>query len=454
MKQLTFYHLLSDITLEEVFQAYFDCRKHKRRSMSALKFETNYEQNLINLWKDIRQQTYHVSSSNAFIVRHPVLREIFAANFQDRIVHHLIIGKLLQLFEKEFYDHSYSCRVGKGTLFGIRSVYEMLQTCSHHFTQDCYVLRLDIQGFFFHIDKTILFKKIENLIHAQYHHTNKEQILYLLKEILSDNPISHCHYQTPIADWKELPQSKSLFFADKNCGLPIGNLTSQIFANFYLNDFDYYASSLDSNLFYARYVDDLIFIHPDKDYLRQVKKQVADYLQSELHLTIHPKKISLQHYGKGFAFTGAYILPNRIYPSKRLQKTFYQKIEQLNQEWKQPLTNHNKMALIEKTRSTLNSYFGMLRHFNCWRVKLKAWNMLCSEIRDIFSTDMNFTKVSVDVTLNNKLKLQKRKCLTSFACPVRNRKKVFFAPVSIHKGRKGKQQINGHKQQRRLFIGT
>ncbi|MBE6455094.1 MAG: RNA-directed DNA polymerase [Alphaproteobacteria bacterium] len=422
MEQLTFYHLLSDITLEEVFQAYFDCRRHKRHSMAALKFEANYEQNLINLWQDITAHTYHIAPSNAFIVRHPVLREVFAANFRDRIVHHLVIGKLLRLFENVFYEHSYSCRAGKGTLFGIRSVYEMLQACSNHFTQDCFVLRLDIQGFFFHIDKTILFNKIQTLVNTHYHHTNKEQILYLLKEILSDNPIRHCNYQTPIEDWAELPQSKSLFFANTNCGLPIGNLTSQIFANFYLNDFDYYATSLDANLFYARYVDDLIFIHPDKDFLHRVKQQITDYLKSELHLTIHPKKVSLQHYAKGFSFTGAYILPNRIYPSKRLQKTFYQRIERLNQEWKQPMSHKSKTILIEKTRSTLNSYFGILRHFNCWRVKLKAWNMLCSEIREVFSADMNFTKVSVDPILNNKLKLKKQQRLTSFARPDIKRK--------------------------------
>ncbi|MBQ8557826.1 MAG: hypothetical protein IJY58_03750 [Alphaproteobacteria bacterium] len=444
MEQLTFNHLLSDITLEEVFQAYFECRKHKRRSMSALKFETNYEQNLINLWKDITQHTYHVDSSNAFIVRHPVLREVFAANFRDRIVHHLVIGKLLQIFESVFYNHSYSCRVGKGTLFGIRCIYDMLLECSRHFTQDCFVLRLDIQGFFFHIDKTVLFNKIEKLVHTQYHHTNKEQILYLIKEILSDNPIQHCHYQTSLSEWKDLPPSKSLFFADLNCGLPIGNLTSQIFANFYLNDFDYYVTSLDSQLFYARYVDDLIFIHPDKNFLYAVKEKVTNYLKSELHLTIHPKKVSLQHYAKGFSFTGAYILPNRIYPSKRLQKTFYQKIEQLNQEWKQTPSCQYNITLIEKTRSTLNSYFGMLRHFNCWRVKLKAWNMLCSEIRDVFSSDMNFTKVSVDTILNNKLKLKRQKRLTAFARPGRNRKKVFFAPVSGYAGKK--------RQQRRSFI--
>lgn len=122
------------ISLESVFQAYFACRKNKRRTKSALRFEMNLEENLISLWRDLNNGTYQISRSNAFIVTRPVIREIFAADFRDRIVHHLVIERLLPLLEASFYSDSYSCRKGKGTLYGIRSIYRQLKECSKGFS--------------------------------------------------------------------------------------------------------------------------------------------------------------------------------------------------------------------------------------------------------------------------------------------------------------------------------
>ena len=133
--------------LEELFQAYFDCRKNKRNTINALKFEQHFEEEIFRLHEEIISGRYEPKRSIAFIVNQPVEREIFAADFRDRVVHHFIIGKLNGLFEHQFIYYSYACRVGKGMHYGIRRIDEFIKECSGLYTRDCYILKLDIQVF-------------------------------------------------------------------------------------------------------------------------------------------------------------------------------------------------------------------------------------------------------------------------------------------------------------------
>ena len=152
------------IELAELFEAYFKCRSNKRNTVNALAFEVDYEANLLQLHEEINSGSYQPGRSIAFVINKPVKREIFAADFRDRVVHHLVIHKLNPLFEKLFIHDSYACRKGKGTQFGIQRVARFIRQCSLNYTQDCYVLKLDIQGFFMHINKAILFGELESLI--------------------------------------------------------------------------------------------------------------------------------------------------------------------------------------------------------------------------------------------------------------------------------------------------
>ena len=144
------------VGLDELFAAYLECRRNKRRTTNALAFEVDFEQKLIELWKDVNNGTYMPGRSIAFIVTEPVQREVFAADFRDRIIHHLIIGKLNHLFEASFIQDSYSCRDGKGTQYGIGRVAGFIRECSRNYTKDCYILKMDIQSFFMSIDKGLL----------------------------------------------------------------------------------------------------------------------------------------------------------------------------------------------------------------------------------------------------------------------------------------------------------
>jgi len=180
--------LASRISLEELLKAYFDCRCNKRNTHNAFAFELDYENNLLRLLEEINNGTYQPGKSIAFIVNKPVKREIFAADFRDRVVHHLIISKLNPLFEKQFVYDSYACRAGKGTHFGIRRLAVFIRKCSRNYTKNCYILKLDIQGFFMHINKNILFEKLSAFINQKYLHTDKKLLLELCQKIIFNDP--------------------------------------------------------------------------------------------------------------------------------------------------------------------------------------------------------------------------------------------------------------------------
>ena len=131
--------------LPELFEAYYECRKNKRGTANALAFELDYESNLLSLFEEVKNRTYEVGKSIAFIVEQPVKREIFAGDFRDRIIHHYIIRKLNTTFEKLFIHDSYSCREEKGTLFGIKRIDTFIRSATENYTKDAYILKLDIQ---------------------------------------------------------------------------------------------------------------------------------------------------------------------------------------------------------------------------------------------------------------------------------------------------------------------
>jgi hypothetical protein len=169
-----------------------------------------------------------------------------AADFRDRVVHHLLYDYINPAFEKLFIEDSYSCRKGKGTLYGVKRLETFIKLCSHNYTRDCYILKLDIKGYFMSIDKDILARNVYSVLaKAPIERENKapldrEMIAYLLDKIIYNDPVRNCIIKGQPSDWDGLPPSKSLFHSAPNCGLPIGNLTSQLFNNVYLHPFDVY----------------------------------------------------------------------------------------------------------------------------------------------------------------------------------------------------------------------
>ena len=370
------------IELADLFEAYADCRTNKRNTMNALSFELDYEHELINLYEDINTGHYQTGRSIAFIVDKPVKREIFAADFRDRVVHHLIINKLNPLFEKTFIYDSYACRKGKGTHLGIQRIDRFIRQCSLNYTTDCYVLKLDIQGFFMAIDKTILWNKLRDFIKHHYHHGDKATLLSLCHKTLANNPTKNCFIKGRRQNWSDLPPDKSLFHSAKGCGLPIGNLTSQIFANVYLNALDHYIKHDLSMRYYGRYVDDFVLVHQDREYLRTLIPIIADFLMSTLKLTLNPRKIVLQHYSKGVPFLGVTIRPNHISSGKRIKGNFYDAIVQHNSKTREKKPSKEEQAAF---LCSMNSYLGLMKHYNTYRLRRRMlrkhlsiwwWNLM------------------------------------------------------------------------------
>ena len=160
-------------------------------------------------------------------------------------------------------------------------------------------------------------------IDQKYLYTDKLLLLNLCKTVIYNDPTRNCIIKGNTSDWSELPNNKSLFHSSHNCGLPIGNLTSQIFANFYLNGFDHVIKNKLAVRFYGRYVDDCVLVHQSKEYLEYLISKLRNFLKSDLKLELHPKKTYLQHYTKGVNFLGVIIKPNRMYIANRTKGDFY-----------------------------------------------------------------------------------------------------------------------------------
>lgn len=231
----------------DLFRAYEDARKNKRNTIAQLEFEKDAEHNLIELYHELLDGSYVPGKSICFLTHFPVLREVFASQFRDRVVHHLLFNYIAPIFEKTFIYDSYSCRKEKGTLFGVERLEHHIRSCTNNYTHTAYILKLDIQGYFMSINKNILYGIIYNKLMKQWEEKGKncnipgknpEFILFLVESIIFKDHTLDCEVMGNKKEWMPLPASKSLFCQPKGIGLPIGDLTSQLFSNIYLNEFD------------------------------------------------------------------------------------------------------------------------------------------------------------------------------------------------------------------------
>jgi len=199
--------------LLDLFRAYFDTRKNKRKTANALAFEADYEKKLFKLYEEIVNREYKIGQSICFIVDKPVKREIFAADFRDRIVHHLIFNYINPIFEKHFIKDSYSCRIGKGTSRGIKRVDHFIRSCSENYQKDCWILKLDIQGYFMAMDRNILYEKIESKLKAVRNADfDVDLMLYLVRAVVFHDPTQNCRVKGKREDWGRTAKIKKPVF--------------------------------------------------------------------------------------------------------------------------------------------------------------------------------------------------------------------------------------------------
>ncbi len=284
--------------LEDLVAAYYDARRHKRKTHTQMEFEINLERNLHDLYVELRDRTYTPSSAICFVITDPKKREVFASPFRDRVVHHLYYNYIVQECDKRFIYDSYSCRVGKGTLFGIKRLEHHIRSVSKNYMQKAYVLKLDLQGYFMSIPRNLLQERVQMMIRKILPYTKLPEDIQLLVVWLTDvftlhNPLADCRMRGARSDWNDLPPSKSLWHSPQGVGLPIGDLTSQLYSNIFLDSLDHYITDTLHFRHYGRYVDDFCLLSESRDRLQSAIEPIRAFLAA-IGMTLHPRKIVLQ----------------------------------------------------------------------------------------------------------------------------------------------------------------
>lgn len=370
------------VTIEEVEQAYRDCKRRKTSSVGCMEYAQDWLLNNYNLYKELNAMTYETGPSKAFCVTRPKIREVFCAQFRDRVVHHLLMNHFGELFDAEMIPTAYACRKGKGTLCAARTTRRQIEEVSEGYTKEAWILKGDLQGFFMSIGRRKVFDMVEALIREKYTGGNTEWWLWLWKKIILNAPEHNCVRVGDLELWKLLPANKSLFTNGEGMGLPIGNLPSQVLANLLLSPFDrYMLQGLGASGRYGRYVDDFVCVHSDRHLLLDIYTGARVFLEDNLGLTLHPRKFYLQEARKGVTFAGAAIKPGRAYPSRRTVQNLFTLIRKYN---------ISKID-VEKFALRYNSYMGHLRWHNTWRARKRAWQ--CCKKAGLMNT--NYNKITI-----------------------------------------------------------
>lgn len=368
-------HLTKQQLLCDLRQAYHDARRHKRSRHYQRTFEARADENLSVLCDELYDRCYQAGPSTCFLVRDPKLREVFAAQFRDRIVHHLYYNYTHKMLERTFIADSYSCIKGRGTHYGIDRLAQHIRQVSENWHLPCYVLKMDIKGYFMHINRERLLQiTLHQLRHLAPRRMSKDGqhrwrdcvdmgfLEWLSREIIMLDPTIGCKVQGNPGDWNNLPHDKSLFHSPQGCGLPIGNLTSQLFSNVYLNELDQYMKRRLGCRHYGRYVDDFYVVSGDKEWLLGLIPQVRQFLREKLSLQLHEGKVRIYNARYGVDFLGGFIKPYRNYISNATLRRMERKLPTLQED--DP----------ERLDSRINSLLGVLSHYSSLKLQHQLFN--------------------------------------------------------------------------------
>lgn len=366
-------------TLENLLKAYYSCRKNKRTTINALRFEMKFESNLLKLFEELQDRTYKPDRSICFVVTYPKLREVFAADFRDRIVHHLLVSTLEPYFEKSFIYASFACRKMKGLQLAITYTQKMIRSAIKNNTITAYYGQFDIRSFFASIDKEILKKIIIRYIMRNFPIKKQADLIWLTQIIINHNPTKNFYFKGDPKLLREIPPHKSLFNIPSSKGLPIGNLTSQFFANVYLNELDQFVKRVLKLKHYIRYVDDFVIISSNLEEIKRSREKINCFLQKKLQLSLHPSKDKYGYLASGIDFIGYIIRPkyrlarNRVVRNLKLKLYFFNHGKLLvsqNQKCQiLPLSSPLSKDQIKLMLSMVNSYYGHFRHANCYNLR-------------------------------------------------------------------------------------
>ena len=340
-----------NLTFEKFMQAHKRARQHKTYKDEVIKYEINLENNITNLVNSIKNKTYHLGKYHSFIVYEPKERIIKALPYVDRIVHQWYVEEFIKPYiVPKFIDTSFACLKDRGTHKAVEQVEQYMREYKRNYG-DFWVLKCDIRKFFYSIDTNILFKIMQKYI----------------------------------ADKELLKFTKLLIFERRapndNIGIPIGNYTSQFFANIYMNELDQFVKRKLKIKYYTRYMDDFIFLAKTKKDCINIKSQVEEFLDSNLHLSLNNKS-RYYPYKMGVNFCGY-----RIFNTHRLLRLSSKKKIKKNVKHWNHLYKNNKLNIFH-TMQSINSWIGHSSHCNSYKLQNKVFNSC-----DFLFTDKTYEKI-------------------------------------------------------------
>ena len=371
------------LEFEELYQAYNLCLKNKKKKRGTYKF-TNEEscKNLIELIDKLNTHTYEPKPSNCYVITEPALREIYAAQFSDRIVQHFYMNEIEDILEEELIEGCCSCRKGKGTDYALKLLRNFITKTSNYGRKNCYYLKIDLSGYFMSIDRKQVSDKFRDLILEKYKGKHKELLLYLTPVIFENNPALNCRYKCNEEIRKKVPKRRKMN-PDSNYGMAIGNLTAQAASNLNLKEFDEYVTKKLGLKQYVRYVDDIVIISDNKKKLIKELANIVEKLK-ETNQKINMKKTKIDTAYHGVQFLGKVSYPYGYQkPGKQLIIRVCQKGKNIKYD--------DKMELLSKT----NSQIGTLKKYNARKLILQYKTILPQKAQNDLNFDENMCKFSI-----------------------------------------------------------
>lgn len=322
------------ISVGNLLEAWQEFVRNKKKRKDVQEFQLHSIDNIINLHYVLKNKTYRHSLYEYFRITDPKLRDIHKASVQDRLVHHAVCRVLYPYFNKKFIHDSYSCRLGKGSHKAINRLRSFAYIESRNHTRTIWALKCDVKKFFASIDHDILLQILSK-------HIKDENVLFLLETIINS------------------------FNTVSGKGLPLGNLTSQLLVNIYMNEFDQFVKRGLKIKHYIRFADDFILLSHDKSALITNIRYIVCFLKEKLKLTLHPDKISIKTFYSGVDFLGWINFPDhRILRTVTKRRVF-------------------KRMLVNQGEQTRASYLGLLKHGNTFKLKkqiIGKENLLSSNV--------------------------------------------------------------------------
>ena len=387
------YRLTREQLLFDLYIAYYDAARHKHRMAYVVKFERDLRENLEELCDDMLTRRYQAQPSKCFVIDYPKKREVFAAMFRDRIVHHLYFRYTHQMFERTFIADSYSCIEGRGTHYGVDRLRQHIRQASLNWTQPCYAMNLDIRGYFMHINRKKLLEIATESLRTMATHKvgmtdeipipsgvlltpatrwrdirDMHFILWLTEQIIMLDPMENCIIVGDESDWDGIDHAKCMRYVQPGLGLPIGNLTSQLYSNVYLNPLDQFVKRDILCEHYGRYVDDSAMVDACREWLLAQVPKVREFLADELGLQLHMGKLHVREVSQGVEFLGAFVKPYRDYISNKTLARIEQNVKTID------------LRDIGHAEASINSYLGVLSHSSSYNIRRHLFEEIDGDI--------------------------------------------------------------------------